>query len=324
MLRNRVPNIDRAVISVHCHNDLGMAVANSLAAVEAGAGQVECTINGIGERAGNCSLEEIVMMLRVRNDYYHAHTGAVTQRIVPVSRLVAGITGIQVQRNKAIVGQNAFAHEAGIHQDGILKEPRTYEIMRPEDVGLAQSDLVLGKHSGRAALADRAKAMGYRLTGEHLNLVFDQFKVLADKKKEIYDADLAALIEQQLHAVTELFTLDSYELASGTGKTPQVTIAVRRGEEVESTTVAAGDGPIDAVFLAIEQLTGIAAVCSDFRVHSVTVGKDAQGEVTVQLEHGGQLYRGRGVSTDSVEASAKAFLNAINRIASAAAKPPAE
>jgi 2-isopropylmalate synthase len=323
MLRQRVPNIERAVISIHCHNDLGLAVANSVAAIEQGAGQVECTINGIGERAGNCSLEEIVMMLRVRNDYYRAHTGVVTQRIVPVSRLVAGITGIQVQRNKAIVGQNAFAHEAGIHQDGILKEPRTYEIMRPEDVGLTQSDLVLGKHSGRAALADRAKAMGYRLTGEHLNLVFEQFKILADKKKEIYDADLAALIEQQLHAVTDVFTLDSYQLTSGTGKTPEVTLAVRRGEEVQSTTVAAGDGPIDAVFLAIEQLTGIAAVCSDFRVHSVTVGKDAQGEVTVQLQHGGQLYRGRGVSTDSVEASAKAFLNAINRIA-AVAKPPAE
>lgn len=323
ILRQRVPNIDRAVISIHCHNDLGLAVANSLAAIEQGAGQVECTINGIGERAGNCSLEEIVMMLRVRNDYYHAHTGVVTQRIVPVSRLVSGVTGIRVQRNKAIVGQNAFAHEAGIHQDGILKEPRTYEIMRPEDVGLTQSDLVLGKHSGRAALADRAKAMGYRLTGEHLNHVFAQFKVLADKKKEIYDADLAALIEQQLHADTDLFSLDAYELASGTGKTPQVTIAVRRGGEVKSTTVAAGDGPIDAVFLAIEQLTGVEAVCSDFRVHSVTVGKDAQGEVTVQLEHGGQLYRGRGVSTDSVEASAKAFLSAINRIV-AAAKPAAK
>jgi 2-isopropylmalate synthase len=323
-LRERVPNIDRAVVSMHCHDDLGLAVANSLAGVENGAGQIECTINGIGERAGNCSLEEVVMALRTRGDYYQADTRINSQRLVPTSRLVANVTGLQVPRNKAIVGRNAFAHEAGIHQDGMLKERTTYEIMRPEDVWLMQSDLVLGKHSGRAALADRAKAMGYRLTGEHLNLVFDQFKVLADKKKEIYDADLAALIEQQLHAVTELFTLDSYDLTSGTGKTPQVTIAVRRGEDVESTTVAAGDGPIDAVFLAIEQLTGIAAVCSDFRVHSVTVGKDAQGEVTVQLEHGGQLYRGRGVSTDSVEASAKAFLNAINRIASAAAKPPAE
>lgn len=315
LLRQRVPNIDRAVISVHCHNDLGLAVANSLSAVEHGAGQVECTINGIGERAGNCSLEEIVMALRVRHDYYHANTGVVTQRLVPTSRLVAGITGISVQRNKAIVGQNAFAHEAGIHQDGMLKEPSTYEIMRPEDVGLTQSDLVLGKHSGRAALADRARAMGYRLSGEQLNVLFEQFKGLADKKKAIYDADLAALIDQQIHTVTELFTLDSYQLHCEMGKTPEVTLSLRRGEECLSTRVAAGDGPIDAVFLAIEQLTGIAAVCSDFRVHSVTVGKDAQGEVMVQLQHQGQIYRGRAVSTDSIEASAKAFLNAINRIA---------
>jgi len=315
VLRERVANIDRAVISVHCHNDLGLAVANSLAAVENGAGQVECTINGIGERAGNCALEEIVMALRVRHDYYHASTGVVTQRIVPTSRLVAGITGISVQRNKAIVGQNAFAHEAGIHQDGILKQPLTYEIMRPEDVGLTKSDLVLGKHSGRAALADRAKALGYNLTGEQLNQVFEQFKLLADKKKEVYDADIAILIDQQLHVVTELFSLDRYELSLATGKTPEVKLTLRRGEEQLTTQVSAGDGPIDAIFLAIEQLTGISARCNDFRVHSVTVGKDALGEVVVQLEHRGRLYRGRGVSTDSIEASAKAFLSAINRIA---------
>ena len=316
-LRSRVPNVDRAVISVHCHNDLGLAVANSLAAVENGAGQVECTINGLGERAGNCSLEEIVMALRTRHDYYHASTGVVTQRLVPTSRLVAGITGIQVQRNKAIVGQNAFAHEAGIHQDGMLKEPRTYEIMRPEDVGLIKSDLVLGKHSGRAALADRARAMGYHLSAEQLKRVFEQFKVLADKKKDLYDADLAALIEQQLHAAPELWTLDAYRLSSGTGQVPEVTLTVRRGGEILTAATASGDGPIDAVFLAIEKLTGISVVCKDFRVHSVTVGKDAQGEVMVQVEHQGKTYRGRGVSTDSVEASAKAFLHAINRIAAA-------
>ena len=321
-LRERVPNIGKAVISVHCHNDLGLAMANSLAAVEAGAGQVECTVNGLGERAGNCSLEELVMALRTRHDYYHAHTKIVTQRIVPTSRLVAGITGIQVQRNKAIVGQNAFAHEAGIHQDGMLKEPRTYEIMRPEDVGLSQSDLVLGKHSGRAALADRAKAMGYRLSGEQLNAVFEQFKVLADKKKEVYDADLAALIEQQIRAVPELWKLDSYDLHSASGRTPEVTLTVRRGEELLTTKTASGDGPIDAVFLAIEELTGMPVICKDFRVHSVSVGKDAQGEVMVQVEHEGNTYRGVGVSTDSVEASAKAFLNAINRIAALQAAKP--
>jgi 2-isopropylmalate synthase len=314
LLRDRVPNIDKAVISVHCHNDLGMAVANSLAAVEAGAGQVECTINGIGERAGNCSLEEIVMALRTRNDVYHADTQVISQRLVPTSRLVANITGMHVQRNKAIVGSNAFAHEAGIHQDGMLKERTTYEIMRPEDVGFAMSDLVLGKHSGRAALADRAKALGYRLTGEQLNTVFDEFKALADKKKEIYDADLAALVEEQIRAVTELWSLESYEVTSGTSRKPNVSLALRRGDELLNTTTSAGDGPIDAIFLAIEDLTGMHVTCKDFRVHSVTVGQDAQGEVTVQVEYDGRLYRGRGVSTDSVEASAKAFLNAINRI----------
>ncbi len=317
-LRRRVANVDRAVISVHCHNDLGMAVANSLAAVEVGAGQIECTINGIGERAGNCSLEEVVMALRTRNDYYDADTRVVTQRLVPTSRLVASVTGIQVQRNKAIVGQNAFAHEAGIHQDGILKERTTYEIMRPEAVGLTMHDLVLGKHSGRAALADRAKALGYRLTGEQLNLVFEEFKALADKKKEIYDGDVAALIEQQIHGVSELWSLESYEISMGTGRIPEVTLSIRRGDQSLTTHQMCGDGPVDAIFLAIEELTGLEVVCKDFRVHSVTVGKDAQGEVMVQVEYQGELYRGHGVSTDSIEASAKAFLNAMNRIASLA------
>jgi 2-isopropylmalate synthase len=315
-LRERVPNIDQAIISVHCHNDLGMAVANSLAAVEAGAGQIECTINGIGERAGNCSLEEVVMALRTRNDYYRADTGVVSQRLVPTSRLVSHITGMHVQRNKAIVGRNAFAHEAGIHQDGMLKERTTYEIMRPEDVGFTTSDLVLGKHSGRAALASRAKALGFRLTGEQLNTVFDAFKRLADKKKEIYDGDLAALVEEQIQGVADVWTLETYQITSGTNRVPHVALKIRKGDEIKSTEMDCGDGPVDAVFLAIEELTEIAVVCNDFRVHSVTVGKDAQGEVTVQLEYEGSLYRGRGVSTDSVEAAAKAFLNAINRIVS--------
>ncbi|MFZ5828852.1 MAG: 2-isopropylmalate synthase [Planctomycetota bacterium] len=327
-LRERVPNIDKAVISIHCHNDLGMAVANSLAAVEAGAGQIECTINGIGERAGNCSLEEVVMAMRVRHDVYHADTGIQTRRLVPTSRLVSGITGIHVQRNKAIVGQNAFAHEAGIHQDGMLKERRTYEIMRPEDVGFATTDLVLGKHSGRAALADRAKALGVELTSEQLDAVFEQFKVLADKKKEIYDGDILSLVEQQNPVVSETWTLASYEVRCGTGRTPEVTLTLRHGNDERSTTTACGDGPVDAVFLAIQKLTGVSVVCKDFNVHSVTVGEDAQGEVMVQLEHNGRLYRGRGVSTDSVEASAKAFLTAINRMVAVgnggkAAVPPA-
>lgn len=316
VLRERVPNIDEAIISVHCHNDLGMAVANSLAAVEAGAGQIECTVNGLGERAGNCSLEEVVMALRTRIDFYKADTGVVSQRLVPTSRLVSHITGMHVQRNKAIVGRNAFAHEAGIHQDGMLKERTTYEIMRPEDVGFTTSDLVLGKHSGRAALASRAKALGFRLTGEQLNTVFDAFKRLADKKKEIYDADLAALVEEQIRGVSDVWSLESYQVTCGTNRVPHVVLKLRKGDEVKSAEMDCGDGPVDAIFLAIEEVTETEVVCKDFRVHSVTVGKDAQGEVTVELEYQGNVYRGRGVSTDSVEASAKAFLNAINRIVS--------
>ena len=315
MLMNRVPNIDKAVISVHCHNDLGLAVANSLSAVQNGAGQIECTINGIGERAGNCSLEEVVMAMRTRHDFYGVDTNINTQRLVPTSRLVAGITGIQVQRNKAIVGRNAFAHEAGIHQDGMLKERTTYEIMRPEDVGFAKTDLVLGKHSGRAALADRAKELGFRLTGEQLRVVFDQFKVLADKKKEIYDGDIAALIEQQLHDVNdEHWKLISFEITSRTGDVPHVRMTLKNGGEAVTKDVATGDGPIDAAFRAVEEITGLKLVCKDYQVRSATIGRDAQGEASLEIEHDGHHYRGLGVSTDTVEATVKALLNAVNRI----------
>jgi 2-isopropylmalate synthase len=314
-LCERVPNIDKAVVSMHCHDDLGLAVANSLAGVENGAGQIECTINGIGERAGNCSLEEVVMALRTRGDFYQADTRINSQRLVPVSRLVANITGLQVPRNKAIVGRNAFAHEAGIHQDGMLKERTTYEIMRPEDVGFAKTDLVLGKHSGRAALADRAKALGYQLSGEQLQSVFEAFKILADKKKEVYDGDIAALIDSRLHDFADSWSMVSYRVAAATGATPSVTLTLRHADQEITETVSAGDGPVDAMFLAIERITGVTTVCKDFRVQAVTLGKDAQAEVNVELEHGGRLHRGRGVSTDSLEASAKAFLNAINRIA---------
>ncbi|RLS34754.1 MAG: 2-isopropylmalate synthase [Planctomycetota bacterium] len=322
-LRERVRGIDRAVISVHCHDDLGLAVANSLAAVEAGAGQIECTINGLGERAGNCSLEEVVMALRTRRDHYGCETRIVTQKLVPTSKLVATITGIQVPRNKAIVGRNAFAHEAGIHQDGMLKERSTYEIMRPEDVGLERTDLVLGKHSGRAALADRAKALGYQLTLEQLQTLFDRFKVLADRKKEIYDGDIAALCEDQFADLPERYTLAGYNLSCSSGQPPRVALRVMQGGEEMSVEVNAGDGPIDGIFLAIEKLTGIVTVCRDFRVQAVTVGKDAQAEVTVELQPAGaaagtQVHRGRGVSTDSLEASAKAFLAAVNRVAAGA------
>ena len=313
-LVERVPNIDKAVISAHCHDDLGLAVANSLAAVEAGAGQVECTINGIGERAGNCALEEIVMALRTRSDYYNVDTRIDSTRLVPISRLVTGITGMQVQRNKAIVGRNAFAHESGIHQDGMLKEPTTYEIMRPEDVGFTKTDLVLGKHSGRAALADRAVALGYQLDGEELKTVFAEFKELADKKKEIYDSDIAALIEHRTEADVDEWALVSYEVKTTTDDVPSATATLRRGEEQVTETYFGGDGPLDALFRVVEKITGTKVVVRDYRVHSVSRGKDAQGEADIEVVADGRLYRGRGVSTDTVEASTMAFVAAVNRV----------
>jgi 2-isopropylmalate synthase len=315
ILRNRVPNIDRAVISVHCHNDLGLAVANSLAAVVNGAGQVECTINGIGERAGNCSLEEIVMAIRTRQDSYQCQTRVNTQRLVPMSRLVSSVTGLQVQRNKAIVGRNAFAHEAGIHQDGMLKERTTYEIMRPEDVGFSHTDLVLGKHSGRAALNERAKALGFHLTGEQLQQVFEQFKDLADKKKEIYDGDILALIEQQLQGPEDAqWQLVAFEASSGSGHPPRAKLTMRHGPREITEELSVGDGPIDAAFSVVEKITNMTLVCKEFQARSATIGRDAQGEATVEIEHHGQIFRGRGVSTDTVEATIKAVLSAVNRI----------
>ncbi len=315
MLRERVPNIDRAVLSVHCHNDLGLAVANSLAAAENGAGQIECTINGIGERAGNAALEEVVMAIRTRGDQLQCSTGIETTRLVPTSRLVASVTGLQVQRNKAIVGRNAFAHEAGIHQAGMLRDCRTYEIMQPRDVGLGHSDLVLGKHSGRAALNDRAKALGFHLTGEQLQEVFEEFKTLADKKKQIYDGDILALIEKRLHEAIEAgWTLVSFDTACGTVRPPRARLTLRRGDREFTEEVAAGDGPIDAVFRVIETITDKQLRCKDFEARSATVGRDAQGEVTLEIEHEGIVCRGRGVSTDTVEATIRAILNAVNRI----------
>jgi 2-isopropylmalate synthase len=315
MLKNRVPNIDRAVISVHCHNDLGLAVANSLAAVENGAGQIECTINGIGERAGNCSLEEIVMAMKTRHDRFGCDTKINTRRLVPTSRLVSTITGLQVQRNKAVVGRNAFAHEAGIHQDGMLKERTTYEIMRPEDVGFARTDLVLGKHSGRAALNDRVRALGFHLTGEQLQRLFDEFKELADKKKEIYDGDIVALVDQQLLGIASgEWQLAAFEAACGTGRTPRAKLTLRRGEQEFTEELATGDGPIDAAFFVVEKITGVKLSCRAFEARSTSIGRDAQAEATLEVEHQGTTYRGRGVSTDTVEAAVKAILNAVNRI----------
>jgi 2-isopropylmalate synthase len=260
------------------------------------------------------------MALRTRQDFYGCDTAVNTRRLVPTSRLLSSITGMQVQRNKAIVGRNAFAHEAGIHQDGMLKERRTYEIMAPEDVGFQKTDLVLGKHSGRAALADRARALGFELTGDQLQRVFDDFKRLCDKKKEVYDGDLIAIIEGRLsESPRDEWQLVAFEVASGSGRRPLARLTLRRGEQEVSEESADGDGPIDAAFLAAERITGLKLQCKDFQVRSTSLGHDAQADVTLEIEYEGKTYRGRGVSTDSVEATVKALLNAANRIASGAA-----
>ena len=321
MLVNRVPNIDQAVISVHCHNDLGLAVANSLAAVENGAGQIECTINGLGERAGNCSMEEAVMALRTRSDYYQVQTGINTERLVPSSRLVSNITGMLVQRNKAIVGRNAFAHESGIHQDGMLKEPTTYEIMRPEDVGFTKTDLVLGKHSGRAALADRSRALGYHLSEEQLEAVYDDFKTLADKKKEIYDGDIAALIEQRNTQIGDQWQFVSYEFRPPMARPPQaeiVTFARRRRISPSMTT--GGDGPLDALFHAIERLPANRLSSRISACRASPAAKMPKGESTIEVEHKGRVYRGRGFDRHRRGRHA-AFVNAINRAAAGGGQP---
>jgi len=312
-LRERVPNIDQAVISVHCHNDLGLAVANSLEAIRAGAGQVECTINGLGERAGNAALEEIVMALKTRSDFFDADTNIATRRIYPASRLVATITGMHVQRNKAVVGENAFAHEAGVHQHGVLSHRETYEIMRPEDIGVPSSRLVLGKHSGRHALKKRIEAMGYRLADDQLEAVFKRVKVLADKKKDVYDADIEALIDQHLGAAAEVWSLQALQTTAGSTAIPTATVSLaQEGKTV--TDAATGDGPVDAVYEAIGRITGIRPTLTDYSLRALTGGKDAQGEVTIEVEHEGRRFRARGLSTDIVEASARAYLAAINRI----------
>jgi 2-isopropylmalate synthase len=313
-LKKYVRGIDKVVISAHCHNDLGLAVANSLAAVFEGARQVECTINGIGERAGNCALEEIVMAVRTRGDYFRVNTGINTRKLYHTSRLVSHVTGIQVQRNKAVVGQNAFAHEAGIHQDGMLKERSTYEIMNPEDVGLPQTELVLGKHSGRHALRQRVLDLGYHLTEEQLQKVFDGFKALADRKKVIYDADIEALCEAQMHTAPAVWTLEAVTCNAGAATIPSAAVCLWHQEGTIHRDASLGDGPVDAVFKCIEKITGIEVQLRDYRVRSVTVGEDAQGEAHVEAEHAGKVITGRGVSTDIIEASALAFIQVINRL----------
>ncbi|MBI4004290.1 MAG: 2-isopropylmalate synthase [Candidatus Omnitrophica bacterium] len=314
-ITEHVPNIDRAVISVHCHNDLGLSVPNSLAAIKSGAGQVECTINGIGERAGNASLEEIVMSLKIRKDFFHATTGIDTTQIHKTSRLVSTLTGLVVQPNKAIVGENAFRHESGIHQDGILKHAKTYEIMRPEDVGLGGSKLVLGKLSGRHAFVKRLSALGFRLGKDELNRAFEQFKLLADKKKEVFDEDLIAIVEDTLPAEQETFKLTYVHTTSGSDTVPTATIRLAK-EGKEFQDAACGDGPVDACYKTVNRMTGLSPELLDYALHSVTKGRDALGEVSVKLRHKGFEVSGRGTSTDIIEASAKAYINAINKLVS--------
>ena len=315
-LIERVPNSDKAIFSVHCHNDLGLAVANSLAAVVNGARQVECTINGLGERAGNAALEEIVMTVRTRPDVFNCGVGHLdTTQIVPCSRLVSGITGFAVQPNKAIVGANAFAHESGIHQDGVLKNRETYEIMRAQDVGWSANRMVLGKHSGRNAFRTRLKELGIEFTSEEeLNGAFVRFKDLADKKHEIYDEDLQALVtDANLAAENERIKLSYVKVCSETGEIPQATLTLWIDGE-EKQAVAKGDGPVDAAFKAIESIVHSGIHLQLYSVNAITSGTDSQGEVTVRVEKGGRIVNGQGADTDIVIASAKAYIHALNKI----------
>ena len=321
MLIERVPGADKVVWSTHCHNDLGMAVANSLAAVTAGARQVECTINGLGERAGNASLEEVVMAVKTRSDLFDVETRIDTTQIVPASKLVSQITGYPVQPNKAIVGANAFAHESGIHQDGVLKHRETYEIMRAQDVGWSQNKLVLGKHSGRNAFKSRLAELGIVLEGEEaLNAAFARFKELADKKHEIFDEDLHALVsDETVTPEQEYFKLVYSRVCSETGETPSADVTLNAGS-VERKASSQGSGPVDATFRAIEKISQSGAELLLYSVNAITTGTDAQGEVTVRLAKNGRIVNGSGADTDIVIASAKSYINALNKLHSSLEK----
>jgi len=312
-LRQKVKNIPKAILSIHCHNDLGMAVANSLAAVENGARQVECTVNGIGERAGNASLEEIVMALKTRRDFFSYDVGVVTEQIYPTSRLLSSITGILVPPNKAIVGANAFAHEAGIHQDGVLKEKLTYEIMRPESVGISQSTLVLGKHSGRHAFRERIKALGYELSEAHLNQAFQRFKEVADKKKQVFDEDLEAIIADEILRIPDLYKLINLNVVSGTAVVPAATVQIEIAGKLYQEA-GFGDGPVDAAYKTITKITKTKSRLLKFSVNAITGGTDAQGEVMVILEEGAIRVTGQGAHTDIIMAAAKAYINGLNKL----------
>lgn len=313
-LRSNVRNIDDAIISVHCHDDLGLAVANSLAAVKAGARQVEGTFNGIGERAGNCALEEVVMALKTRGDFYgDLHTNIVTREILKTSRIISRMSGLHVARSKAIVGENAFAHSSGIHQDGILKKRETYEIMDPQDVGWGGTELPLTKHSGRHAMISRLQHLGFKLSDEEIAGVFERFKDIGDKKKFVYDDDLAALVEDSMSVAQETYTLDYIHVTSGSTTVPTATVRLKKGADTLQDS-SPGNGAVDAAMQAIDRIVNRRGNLAQYSVEAVTQGRDSLGEVTIKVDFGdGELITGKGASTDVIEASARAYVNAVNR-----------
>lgn len=320
-IKKNVRNIEKARISVHCHNDLGLAVANSLSAVKAGARQIECTVNGIGERAGNAAMEELVMAMRTRKDFFGLSTGIDTTQIYRTSRLVSEYTGFTIQPNKAIIGNNAFRHASGIHQDGILKDRSTYEIMDPQSVGWPGSMLVLGKLSGRHAFKKRLEDLGYHLTEEQLQKSFDAFKLVAEKKKEVTDRDLEALMREGRASVPETFKLDHIQVSCGSNEIPTATVRVT-GPSGTITDAAIGTGPVDAAYKAINRIVNVQATLQEYTVQSVTAGIDAVGDVTVRVERNGMIYLGKGIDTDIIVASAKAYLNALNLLIAASGELP--
>jgi 2-isopropylmalate synthase len=313
-MREQVRGIDKITLSVHCHDDLGLAVANSLSAVAAGARQIECTVNGIGERAGNCSLEEVVMALATRRGFFKVSTGIQTSRLYPTSRLVESITGLSIPRNKAVVGENAFAHESGIHQHGMLQNASTYEIMRPEDVGLSRRHLVLGKHSGRHAFRERVKQLGFELEDTELNLVFQDFKALADRKKELFDSDIEALVLRAGLEDQEAWTLDRLDIETHSGAHSHALLRIKHTDGRARSCEASGDGPVDAAFKAIAQVTRIEVTVCKFEVQALTIGEDAQAEAILQADFSGRRYRGSHFGSNMVEAACKALLGIINQI----------
>jgi 2-isopropylmalate synthase len=315
---DNVKNIDQAIISVHCHNDLGMATANSLAAVRRGARQIECTVNGIGERAGNAALEEVVMALHTRKDYYGPTTNIDLSEIYKTSRMLSSYTGLLVQANKAVVGANAFAHESGIHQDGMLKDRSTFEIMDPREVGVGESSLVLGKHSGRHAFKNRLSELGFELSAEYLNRVFLRFKKLADQKKVIVDADLEAIVTDEIRSPAEVFHLDQLQVTCGDHSIPTASVRLIAPNGDIVADAALGNGPVDAIYKAINRLVQAPNRLIEFSVHSVTGGLDAVAETTIRIQsNDGRVYSGRGASTDIILASAKAYMNALNKLLAA-------